>query len=580
MDSKAELSSITTAWRNRPWCGGPARHPCRSFGRRADAWGHRQSRRPHPIKNRAEAFVDARGIEENYAYDDHGHLIERRRAGAIESFAYDGRGDRVRQTDFNGGVWAFGFDGFGYPASQSNPLGETARSLYDARGRLQSETDANGNTTTHAYDGSDRRVQSTLLGTGGGTRQTAYADAGRSQTATDEAGQVTVSRFDPLGRLLSVTNALGATRGIEYDGNGNKVEETDFRGNATRFVYDDANRLIETRAPLGKVTTLTVDALGHVLTETISGPNSVTRSTEYEYAHPLYFRTRTTQIAGAAGNRVTEVVPDNAGNPVTTTDPLGRVTTRTFDAFERVTLIEEPGRTTELTYDANGNKLTETVSGVDSPARTRRFVYDAANRNTAFTDGAGQVSHSAYFPNGEVRTRTDARGGTVRFSLDAANRVIESRGPRPEQVTTASYDGVGNRIAERLVNGRTLTHRYDPLHRLQSSRDRLGEFLRRSYDADGNLTSETDALGATTAYTVNALNQRTAAAAPEGRDQAWTYSVHDEVLSETSPTSALTTHRYDAFGQRIETVLPAGSGADQPRRWSYDLAGNVKTQTD
>ncbi|MGE3972859.1 MAG: DUF6531 domain-containing protein, partial [Porticoccaceae bacterium] len=150
-----------------------------------------------PIKNRAEAFVDARGIAENYAYDDHGHLIERRRGGAIESFAYDGRGDRVRQTDFNGGVWAFGFDGFGYPASQSNPLGETARSLYDARGRLQSETDANGNTTTHGYDGSDRRVRSTLLGTGGGTRQTAYADAGRSQTATDEAGQVTVSRFDP-----------------------------------------------------------------------------------------------------------------------------------------------------------------------------------------------------------------------------------------------------------------------------------------------------------------------------------------------------------------------------------------------
>ncbi|MGE3298335.1 MAG: RHS repeat-associated core domain-containing protein [Porticoccaceae bacterium] len=277
---------------------------------------------------------------------------------------------------------------------------------------------------------------------------------------------------------------------------------------------------------------------------------------------------------------MTEVVPDNAGNPVTTTDPLGRVTTRTFDAFERVTLIEEPGRTTELVYDANGNKLSETVSGVDSPARTRRFVYDAANRNTAFTDGAGQVSHSAYFPNGEVRTRTDARGGTVRLVLDAANRVIETRGPRPEQVATASYDGVGNRIAERLVNGREITHRYDPLHRLQSSRDSLGEFLRRSYDADGNLTSATDALGATTSYTVNDLNQRSAAAAPEGRDQAWTYSVHDEVLTEQSPTAAITTHRYDAFGQRIETVLPSGSGADQPRRWSYDLAGNVKTQTD
>jgi len=58
---------------NRPWCSGPAAHPCasfsaarhafqrmsqalrfthgRSFGRAADAWGHRLSARPHPSRS-------------------------------------------------------------------------------------------------------------------------------------------------------------------------------------------------------------------------------------------------------------------------------------------------------------------------------------------------------------------------------------------------------------------------------------------------------------------------------------------------------------------------------------------------
>ncbi|PJA37491.1 MAG: hypothetical protein CO182_11755, partial [Lysobacterales bacterium CG_4_9_14_3_um_filter_62_6] len=350
-----------------------------------------------PIKNRASTFTDARGMVETYAYDATGHLIERTRGGVTESFGYDGLGDRVQQTDFNGGHWSFGFDGFGYPASQSTPLGEIAFSNYDARGRLLSESDAKGNTTTHTYDASDRRLSSSLIGPGGGTRRTAYTDGGRTQTVTDEIGKVTVSHFDPLGRLLSVRNALGDTRTLQYDGNGNKVSETDFRGNTTSFVYDDANRLVTTTAPLGKVTTLTVDALGHVLSETLTGPNSATHETHYLYEHPLYFRTRSTQIGGPGGDRETTITPDNAGNPLSTRDALGRITTRTFDAFDRITAISEPGRSTALVYDANGKKLSETISAPTSLNRTRSWAYDAANRNISSTDGVGNISHTTYY---------------------------------------------------------------------------------------------------------------------------------------------------------------------------------------
>jgi len=134
-------------------------------------------------------------------------------------------------------------------------------------------------------------------------------------------------------------------------------------------------------------------------------------------------------------------------------DALGRITTRVFDAFDRVTALSEPGRSMVLVYDANGNRLRETVSAPTSFSRTRSWAYDAANRNTSTTDGTGQISHTTYYPNGELASRTDANGGTVSLTLDVANRVIATRGPRPDQLSTAEFDGVGNRLHETLANG-------------------------------------------------------------------------------------------------------------------------------
>ncbi|MDZ4818204.1 MAG: hypothetical protein SGJ20_04440, partial [Planctomycetota bacterium] len=484
---------------NLPWCtsSGPAIHG-RAFTRIADAWGHQQSMRVHPatvtdalgrtttysydangnksaesitggitrswsyvpsadfvvsIKNRARSFTDARGIAETYEYDGKGHLSSRTRGAFSESFGYDSNGDRVQHVDFNGGMWSFGFDAFGFPSNQSNPLNQMALLTYDTRGRMTGQTDAEGNRTVYEYDDSDRRVSSTVSGPGGGVLQTAYAPGGREQTVTDEIGKVTVNRFDALGRLTQVRNALGVTRALEYDGNGNLTQETDFRGHPTIYAYDDANRLETKTEPLGKVTTFEHDALGHVLSESVSGPASVTRITNYRYAHPLYFRTRVEQLGGQGGSRVQDIEPDAAGNALTTTDALARVTTRVFDAFDRTTSIQEPGRLTTLSYDANGNQLSQTVGN-----RTRSWVYDGANRNIRYTDGAQHISRTSYFANGEPKTRTDANGGVVTYTLDARNRVIGQRGPRADQNTQAVYDGAGNRTEETLSNNRTLVH--------------------------------------------------------------------------------------------------------------------------
>ena len=526
-----------------------------------------------PIKNRVQTHTDARGILDTYAYDLRGHVTSRRRHTVQESFGYNAQGDRTRHTDFNGGVSAFGFDSRGYPSSHTDPLGHTARTSFDVRGRLIAAEDANGALTGHSYDGSDRRI-TTGFGAGGIIR-TAYANAGREQTVTDELGKVTVNRFDALGRLIEVHNALGAIRTLRYDGNGNVIRETDFRGHATVSDWDDANRLINKTEPLGRISTWTHDALGHVLSETISGPDSATRTTTYAYDHPLYFRTRITRLGGQGGDQTTTIAPDNAGNPITTTDALSRVTTRTFDAFDRVTTITEPGRVTTRSYDGNGNLLSETIGD-----RTRTWTYDAANHNVTALDGNGKRSTTTYYPAGQVQSRIDANGGITAYELDARNRVVGVHGPRADQSTQYSFDLVGNRIGEEHANGRVIVNSYDDLHRLKSSSDNLGTYTARDYDADDNVTAETDARNATTSYTVNALSQRTRADQPEGRSKEWTYSVHGDVLTETSAAGHTTTHQYDALGQRTQTHLPEGSGAEQPRAWTYDAVGSVRSQTD
>src|SRR4029453_14087009 len=80
------------------------------------------------------------------------------------------------------------------------------------------------------------------------TVETTYDDAHNRATTKDRNGFLTRTQSDPLGRVVSVTRALGTSdeAGLEtnqYDGNGNKGLATDAESRKTRFAYDAANRL-------------------------------------------------------------------------------------------------------------------------------------------------------------------------------------------------------------------------------------------------------------------------------------------------------------------------------------------------
>ncbi|MBP9156018.1 MAG: RHS repeat protein, partial [Xanthomonadales bacterium] len=394
------------------------------------------------------------------------------------------------------------------------------------------------------------------------------------RTNTDPLHHATTTTLDPLGRTVGVRNAAGVTRTLGYDGNGNLVSETDFRGNVTTYDYDAANRLQVKHEPLGRTSTYTHDALGHVLTESVAGPSSVTRTSTYAYAHPRYARTLMEHGSGTPEVAREEYQLDAHGNALVTTNANSHTTTRTFDAFDRVETETLGGVTVTHTYDGNGNRL-RTQQG----AVTRSWTYDGANRVETATDGNGKLASTTYWPTGEVQSQTNPRGHMVWADIDARGQVTLRSGPRADQVQTFGYDLAGNVIAETWANGRTLTHGYDELDRRKTSVDELGAAGAWDYDDDGHLLAETDAGGHQTTFDVNELGHRTAAHAPLGRTRTFTVGIHGEVLSDTSPFGKVTTHRYDSRGQRIGTTLPSDANA-QALVWTYDGLGNVLTASD
>src|SRR5947209_9002745 len=119
-------------------------------------------------------------------------------------------------------------------------------------------TSANGTTTTYGYDHLGHQVRTNrsavrlLTSTGAitPTGTTQYDGDGNAVRQVDGNGDVTLSSYDPLGREVATTNAVGATTVITYSAT-QKVAQQDALGNVSQYSYDGAGRLTQAVNPLG-----------------------------------------------------------------------------------------------------------------------------------------------------------------------------------------------------------------------------------------------------------------------------------------------------------------------------------------
>jgi YD repeat-containing protein len=395
-------------------------------------------------------------------------------------------------------------------------------------GKVRSVTDANQQTTQFCYyvggcSGStpDPWMRLTQVSYPDGGKTTAsYVDTGSNPSTTisklinNTVTEINTTIFDAMGRPIQTQ--------LNSDPDGADFVDTTYDGESRVWTVSNPHR--SSSASTDGTITLVYDPLGRKKLQT----NPDTSSESWFYS----------------------------GNATTFTNQVSNSWISLSDALGRLTQVTEPGGlNTFYSYDALGDLLSVNQRGngsTDTPRTARSFNYDSLSRllcasNPENSSGScpstatgGYVTGTTgytYDPNGNVISKTDARGIITSYIYDGLNRLLSkaySDGATP--ASCYQYDSSSNGIG-RLANAWTLsaspevscptaspflTKRsilaYDAMGRVKSERQytpasqRSGTFYAPAYTYDlaGNLITSTSGVAPSSA--------------PSGAQLAYAYS--------------------------------------------------------
>ncbi len=439
----------------------------------------------------------------------------------------------------------------------------------------------------------------------GGETTVEYDLLGRIIAITDPMGAATAYSYDANGNLLSVTDALRHATKYTYDKDGNLTSETDALGHKVQYAYTPEGWLSSVTKADGAVMTFEYDKTGALTRQNVGDGQSVTSS--YNEIGKL------TEVSSEAGtiryqyneqgflisvenvNRdVVSYTYDAYGNKTSMTYPDSRTVSYTYDAMNRMAgVVGLDGETTSYVYDAAGRRI-QTVSG----NMTTRYAYDSVgNLTEQATSGASDIAFRySYDRNGYITGEKRTENGTETENSYAYNALgeltsfLQSTG----YGESYAYDKAGNML-EKAITGTdgqnvTLKMAYNAANQLTGMTNGQSK-IAYSYDKNGSLIQKTltsKTYGKLTdRYAHDALDQLTSYVGYDGYQQQFTYDANGMRLSkkETGDTSRSTLEELlrGNIAGLPEIVEPAQSqtnanGADAPTglEWAtteylYDL---------
>ena len=451
------------------------------------------------------------------------------------------------------------------------PIGQVAAYGYDLAGNKTSETDVNGLVTGFEYDGL-YQLEKKILPVVNTATSSNYEEVyrhdkvGNLKRVTDANGKVTETEYDNLSRPTKVTRDLGVGRlnlvtTANYDdpegSHVNKSEEKDVaKGLRTTFLYDALGREKERKVHLEGEDGDPAPNQGPYTTTTVyeDGDHAV-RITDPRGVETLR------KLDGL--DRVFEETVDTAG--LAPAAPLSLITT--------------------IAYDGLGNKKEVT----DPEGRTTRFDHDGLGRLVKTTDAKGQESSATYFGDGLKASETDRRGVKKLFTYDNLGRARKARLDNSPfsgvawSHETQYVDALAPKRIELDARSKRTTFDLDGLGRVTKETDHLGDF--RSFTWDGvNKLAETDKRRNKTLFEYDGVNRLKKTTDPDPFDEQTVETTYEDAQNRVTTKDRrgnLTRTQTDPLGRVVSVTRAFGTPEEAVLEKNvYDSSGNKTLATD
>ncbi|MBN2530796.1 MAG: RHS domain-containing protein, partial [Deltaproteobacteria bacterium] len=344
----------------------------------------------------AEILYD--GTRESYEYNSNGNLIFHQNDAIKCKRAFDAEGHLVREEQ--GDDWI--------------------ESSYDIRGNRISRQTSHGNKVEYAYNALNELESITINNT---SAITVYNDKD-GLPVKEVLGGIVERDYEYnadglLTRQHIYTSSFElAERKYKYDPVGNLVSRTDAHKGTTYFSYDPIGRLKQCIDPKGKIEKFLHDPAGDLLQSNHQFDEGTWRRKSSYNNTDYYF-----DLAGNLVERRTEkgiATFEWDGN-----DRLGRV-------------INERGQSVEMAYDAKGRRVAKAVDGVEV-----RFTWDG---DQLLSDDKGHGAHREfiYYPRTfEPLAHIDSNGDIYYYQNDNVGLPHEVCSESGHVVWSATYTPLG-----------------------------------------------------------------------------------------------------------------------------------------
>ena len=505
----------------------------------------------------------------SFSYDNNGNLVSRKVGDVEKSFEYDSM-NRVTKEFIAGALTAsYTYDAAGNISSVTDGLGNQTKYIRTKGGDIAAVVDPLGNVTRYRYDKA-HRLMNIVQGVGTEAEDInleLLEDAEEVLKLNKKHNSIRITSYarDVLGRVTSVTDALGNVESYEYDRKGHIKAKTDMDGNRTKI----------TRTHLGDISRITYGD-----------------GEDIEYSYNALGQLKA--IKDSLG--LTKIDRDILGRERSITDHKGRSISYEYDdAGNRTVIRYANGKNVRYIYDERGLIAGIEVTGIDGAApkmksssapaslssspvpasvkatTTVSFSYDSYGRIVSKAVGPAETAYT-YDKSGYLASLINKKNGTVldsyEYSYDQAGNLVASSQKRegmPE--ATGSYE-----------------YGYDEIGRLNRVVKDGSPLRSYTYDAFGNRTI-LDEAGVKTEYLYNKANQLMRTDTPHGttifeydkrgnaihkRTEAvsntvsvsYTYGANNRLIQAVKNTdgkSLTARYAYNGLGMRVSRTTDAGS---------------------